>query len=127
MLTHILALDILHRNIKDAVGFVKVVDRADVWVVELRAELSFAFESFEVRGLSRQFRRQHLDNDRPVKLGVESLVNCTLAARADLFLDLVLVNLRTNHNDCGMRIADCGIRTRITVLLNRRDKNAIII
>ena len=50
-LADVFALDVLHRDVKNAVRLVKIVDRADVRVVELGAELGFAFESFEVCGL----------------------------------------------------------------------------
>ena len=96
-LTHVLTRDVLHRDIKDAVRLVKIVDRADVWVIELGAKLGFSFEASEVRGLLRQLGRENLDNDGAVELRVESLVDRPLAARADLFEYLVLVNLGTNH------------------------------
>ena len=96
-LADILALDVLHRDVKNAVRLVKIVDRADVRVVELGAELSFAFEAFEVCGLLSELRREDLDDDSAVELGVEGLIDRALAARADLFENLVLVDLRTNH------------------------------
>ena len=91
----------------------KIVDRADVRVIELRAELSLAFEAFEVGRFLGKLGREDLDDDGPVELGVESLVNRPLAARADLFEDLVLVNLRTNHKDCRVQNAECRIKTLI--------------
>ena len=84
-LADVLALDVLHRDVKDAVGLVKIVDRADVRVIELRAKLGLAFESSEVCGLLRQFRRKDLDDDGTVQLRVEGLVDRSLSARADLF------------------------------------------
>jgi len=71
----------------------KIVDRADIGVIKLRTKLSFAFETLKIRGLLSKFGREDLDDDRAVELGVESLVNRPLAAGADLFEDLVLVNL----------------------------------
>ena len=86
----------------------KVVDRTDVGMIELRAELGFAFEAFEVGCLYRQFRRKDLYYDSPVKLGVESPIDRPLSTLADLFLDLVLIDLRTDHKHSEMRNADCG-------------------
>src|SRR5688500_11353502 len=47
-LPDVLSLDVLHRYIEDAVSFVEIVYCADVRVVELGAELGFAFEASEV-------------------------------------------------------------------------------
>ena len=104
-LSHVLSGDKLHRDVEYAVRTVKIVDRADVRMVELRAKLSLTLKSFEIRGLRRQFRRQDLDDRGAIQLGVESLVNRALAAGADLFEDLVLVDLRTDHKICGTRNA----------------------
>jgi hypothetical protein len=79
----------------------KIVDGTNVRVIELGAELGFAFEAFEVGGPLRQLRREHLNDDCPVEFGVEGLIDCSLAARTDLFEDLILVNLGTNHKNAG--------------------------
>ena len=92
-LADILTLDILHRDVKDAVRLVKIVDRADVRMVELRAELSFAFKAFEVCRLLRQLRRQDLDHHRTMKLGIESFIDRSLAARPYFFENFVLIDL----------------------------------
>src|ERR1035437_29103 len=94
----------------------KIVDGTNVRVVELGAELGFAFEAFEVGGSMRQLGREHLDDDCPMEFGVKGLIDCSLAARTDLFEDLILVNLGTNHKNAGyVRLPCCAI--------NRETKN----
>src|SRR5690348_12464712 len=46
-LAHVLAFDELHRDEVNAVNFIEIEDRADVWVVQRRGESRFAFETFE--------------------------------------------------------------------------------
>ena len=69
---------------------------------------SFTFKATKIRCFLSQFGREHLDDGGAVELGIESLVNSALTARAYLFEDFILVNLRTNHNDFGFWIADFG-------------------
>ena len=79
----------------------KIVDGADVWMVELRAELGFAFKPPEVSGLLGQLGRQDLDDDGPLKLSVKRFINCSLAAGSYLLDDLVMINLGTDHIERG--------------------------
>src|SRR5687768_16467983 len=79
-------------------------------MVKLRAKLGLAFEAFEVRGLLRELGRKNLDHNRAVEFGVECLVNRPLAAGTDLFDNLVLVNLRTNHK--SMHSAQCKMQNK---------------
>ncbi len=75
----------------------KIVNRADVRMVKLRAKLSFAFKSFEIGCFLRQFRRQNFDDDGSVELRVNGFVNRSLPASADFFEDFVLVYVFANH------------------------------
>src|SRR3954452_17371465 len=44
-LAHVSPLDELHRDELSVAGFVQTEDRADVWMIERRRELGFAFET----------------------------------------------------------------------------------
>jgi hypothetical protein len=78
---------------------VEIVNCANIWVIELRAELGFAFETLEVCGLLRELRREDLYDNGAVELSVEGLVNRTLTTGTDLFQYFVLVDLRTDHKE----------------------------
>jgi len=79
-LADILPLDILHRNIKNTIRLVKIVDRTNVRMIELRAKLSLAFESSEIGCFLSEFGRKDLDDGGSVELGVEGFINGPLSA-----------------------------------------------
>src|SRR5438105_4791860 len=91
-LANVLTLDVLHRDVKNAICIVKVIDRADIRMIELRTELRFALEPLKVRSLLSKLRRQYFDHHRAVQLGIERLVNRTLTARAYLFENFILID-----------------------------------
>src|SRR5258708_31798499 len=66
-LAHILALNVLHRNIKEAVGLVKIIYGADIRMIELGAELGLTFKSFEICRFLSEFGRKYLDDNRSVE------------------------------------------------------------
>ena len=49
-LADVFALDILHRDVIDAVLFVEIENRADIRMVKLRAKLGFALKAFKICG-----------------------------------------------------------------------------
>src|SRR6185369_3707032 len=63
-LSHVLAFNELHGDEVNAVNFVEIEDRTDVWVVQRRSETRFAFETFEVRFLCAELRRDDFDHNR---------------------------------------------------------------
>src|ERR1041385_1422768 len=96
-LADVLAFDELHRDEEDAVDFVQIEERADVWVVQRRREPRFAFEAFEVCFLSAQFRRNDFDHNRAAKLCVDSFIDCALPADTELVCDAVVAKSLAEH------------------------------
>src|SRR5690349_11335817 len=47
-LSHVATFDVLHCDELNVADFVQAEDRADVWVVQRRCELGFAFEASEI-------------------------------------------------------------------------------
>ena len=74
----------------NAVNFVEIENRADVWVVQRRREPRFAFESFEVRVSGAEFRWYDFDHNRAPELGIDGFVNCALPADTELVCDALV-------------------------------------
>ena len=86
------AVDQLHRDERHAVGFVDVVDRDDVRVVERRRGLRFPDEPGVAIGIRRRVGRQHLDRERAAEARVHGAVHDAHAAAADFFLEAIMRN-----------------------------------
>ena len=87
------AVDVLHRDVVDAVLLAGVVDRHDVRVVELRGALGLAQEVLQRLRILLQRVGQHLERDDAVEHGVLGLVDDAHAAAAELAEDLVAARL----------------------------------
>ena len=96
-LAHVLALDILHRDVMDSVHFVHVEDGADVRMIERGSESRFSLESFQVAFFDREFSRQHFDDDRAAELLIDGFVYGPLSAGAELVSDFVVTEELANH------------------------------
>ena len=77
----------------------KAEDGADVWMVQRRRELGFAFEPSQVGSTVGQIRRQHLDARGAIECRVENLVNGALATFADFFDDTIMEEELPDHGD----------------------------
>src|SRR5689334_5603078 len=96
-LPHVLAFDELHGDEMNAVNFIEIEDRADVWVIQRRGEPCFAFETFEVSFLCAEFRRYDFDHNRASKLVVGGFVNRALPANTELVCDLIVAKRLADH------------------------------
>src|SRR6185369_9693989 len=59
---HVTSFDVLHRDELNVADFMKTEDRADVWVIERRRQLGFAFKTNEVGSTVSEIRREDFDN-----------------------------------------------------------------
>jgi len=84
-----LAIEVLHDEIRRAVLFADVVQRADVRVLELRDRARFAIEPFSELGISGERRWQDLDGDDAIETRVARLVDLAHSAGADGRLNFV--------------------------------------
>jgi hypothetical protein len=82
---------------QEPVLLVQFEHRADVWVVQRRGGLRFAHESSAKLKILNRPKRQELERDRPVELGVLGLVDDAHAALAELVEDAVVRDRMTCH------------------------------
>ena len=78
----------LHQLHDERIAF-KPIDRGDVGMIERGQHLRLALEAGPVIGVIGQCRRQHLDGDVAVKLGVARAIHLAHAALADERKDLI--------------------------------------
>jgi hypothetical protein len=81
-----IALNELHNE----ASFFDAVDRSDVKIIERRQNLRLALEAGEPFGIFSERRRQHLDRDIALELGIAGAIYLTHAAAADQRQDPVL-------------------------------------
>ena len=79
----ILALQIFHDEIVEAIMRANVVYRADMRVAECRHRAGFALETLAVFGVAGKVWSQHLDRDGAVETLVARAINLAHAAGAD--------------------------------------------
>ena len=84
-----LAFQVLHDQVLGVAFAAHVVQRADVWMRELRDRLRLPLETLADLGRGGKMRRQDLDRHRPVESGVPRPVHLSHAARAERRDDLV--------------------------------------
>src|SRR5688572_30800995 len=75
----VVAFQVLHGDIHDAIGLTRLEHGHDVRVLQPRTRLRFAIESVE-RGASNQVRPNGFDGDGPVERGVDGSVNLAHAS-----------------------------------------------
>ena len=73
------------------------VERGDVGVVQIRLGAGFRAETLHDGGITREIGIQDFDGDGTVQMGFESAVDGTHTAFAELRLDQVIFNLRSDH------------------------------
>ena len=92
-----LALDELHRQETDAVGFLGRVDGDDVRVIEGGDGAGFAREAFEPRRIAGHVGRQHLERDVAAEPRIVRAIHLAHAACAERGDDLI-------RADAGSRV-----------------------
>ena len=83
------ALDVLHRDVRRAVVLEVVVHGDDVRMAQRAGDARLAQEALRERGVRRVERRQLLERDEAVEVGLAREVDHRHAAAADLAEDLV--------------------------------------
>jgi hypothetical protein len=73
-------LEVLQDQERGALVLADVVQRADVWVIELRNRPGFAIEALAEPGIGRHRGRQHLYCDDAIEPGVAGFVDLAHAA-----------------------------------------------
>ena len=102
------AVDVPHRDVVHAVGVVRLVDRDHVRVIDPRGHQRLAYETLPEALVLRKFRRQQLEGDLPPKMEVLRAVDHPHAAAADVALDPVRAELRSEldlHHRCEPFVA----------------------
>jgi hypothetical protein len=94
-LRQILALDELHDQRLDAVGFFGAVDGRDVWMIQRRQQASLAFEARAPLGIGAEDLRQHFDRDVAAELRVVSAIDLPHAAGAQQVNDPIRTDGRS--------------------------------
>ena len=88
-LRQVLALDELHHQRTDTVGFFETVDVRDVGMIQRREGLRFAREPREPFGVAREDIGQHLDRDVAIQLRIARAIDLAHAAGAQGGEDLI--------------------------------------
>ena len=89
--------------------FFQAVDVRDVRMVQRREDFRFALESRQPLGIAGHRRRQHLDGDAALQIGVGRPIDLAHAARADLGGDFI----RTEAGaDCEGHVGRTGVIIR---------------
>ena len=78
-----LALDVLHRDVVDAVALADVVDDDNVGVIEARSEPGLALETGEPLGVAAELGRQHLQRDGPIEPRIARAIDLAHAAASE--------------------------------------------
>src|SRR5882724_1335375 len=105
-----LAVDVLHHEEQDILGFVDFVDRTDVRVIDGRCSASLAQKSGASLLVTHQFGGKRFDGDRAVKLCVFRFVDHTHTAFSNLFQYAVVQYGFSNHRLEPERDLDACVR-----------------
>ena len=82
-LRQILAFDEFHHERSDACAFFKAIDGRNMWMVQGREHFRFALKPREPIVIRREQRRQDLDGDLALELGVRSPIDLPHSALTD--------------------------------------------
>jgi len=93
-----LALQKFHGQKQFAVGFLNVVNRADVRVVQRRRRPRFSPQPLQRLAVFGIFLRQKLQGHEAAQLGVLGLVDHTHAAATELFHDAIMRDGFADHS-----------------------------
>ncbi len=100
-LSEALAPHVLHGDKEIAAGFVDVVNRGDVGMLDRSGGASFLNETLLPFFVGGKFFRKELERHLALELGVLGEVDLAHASLADLFEDLVMRNRRSDHLHFG--------------------------
>ena len=92
MLLEVLALEVLHGDVRQALVLAELVDGDDVAVVEPAGGLGLALEAGDQLGVADRGLAHHLDRGQAVDRRVPALVDHAEGAAADLLEDLELAD-----------------------------------
>src|SRR6185369_11243388 len=101
-LAHVATFDELHRDKLNVADFMQTEDRADVWMIEGRRELGFAFETDEVGSTISQIRWKDFDDCGPIERRIDDFVNSALSAFTDFFDDAIMEEKLPEHRRMGI-------------------------
>ncbi len=96
-----LAVEQLHHDVRTAVFFADVVDRADVGMIQRGRGLRLAPEAFERLRVAGQIFRKEFQGDEAAEIGVFRFVNHAHAAATEFFDHAVA---RNHSADDGLRV-----------------------
>jgi hypothetical protein len=121
------AFDVLHDHDGIALVDEKGVERGDVGVVQVGLGAGFGAEALDDGGIAREVGVEDFDRDGAVEVGFEGAVDGAHAAFADLRLDQIVFNLRSDHLDTPFAIFQPACRRRIwTVMLSKPPRSLAI-
>jgi hypothetical protein len=108
-LGQILTLDPFHDKGVNAWRFLDRINRGDVWMIQRRERLRFAFKSRETFRVGGEYVRQNLDRDLPAQCGIGGSVDVPHAAFADRRADFVCAEARAGcEGQRGVGIRACA-------------------
>jgi hypothetical protein len=108
-----LAVETLHHDEGVAVGFVNLVNSADVGVVESGSGAGFSLESLEGLIVPHQVGWEKLDSNIPAQAEIHGAVDHSHATAAEMFLDAVVGDNFANHMTPAREVlAGCHVRPR---------------
>lgn len=93
-----LAVDELHRDIVDPTLGGDIVDHDDIGMIEGRSSFGFLHETPAPLRVGHTIRRENLQSDEAVQVGVAGLVDDTHSALAEFLEDLVMSKLLAGHD-----------------------------
>ncbi len=96
-LTECFAGNVLHDEEIDSVLVIEVVDRSNVWMVELGQGQGFLAESFARRVKAQLAGREHFQGNIAVEALIPSAIDHAHSPGADLFDDLVMADSLADH------------------------------
>jgi hypothetical protein len=103
----------LHHDEGVAVGFVNLVNRADVGVVESGSGAGFSLESLKGLIVPHQVGWEKLDSNIPAQAEIHGAVDHSHATAAEMFLNPVVGDDFANHKRPAREVlADCHVRPR---------------
>ena len=109
-----------HGDELPAVGFVNLVNRADVGMVQGACRARLALESFERLRIARQLVRKKFQRHVAAKLGVFGFVNDTHTTAAEFLQNPIVGNGFADQSTC-LNLMPCQNRT-VPSILDRREK-----
>src|SRR5262249_12812596 len=101
--TEILAIDVLHGDVLDTVGFAEVINTDHIAMSDLASEDQLLLEALKGRGGLCQVWADGLDRDETIEFSIPRLINRAHAAFAQFTQDLVATGKNRADYQCGDR------------------------